>query len=114
MSRFPEGSLIAVTGANGFIGTWICRKLLEKGYRVRAVVRDPANAAKVAHLKGLAHSERLELAKGELNENDYNSAFVGVHAVVHTATPYVYSAPDPDKDIVQPAIAGTKWWHSLI
>lgn len=105
-SRFPPGSVVAVTGANGFIGSHIVKQLLAKGYRVRAVVRDPTNASKVAHLKTFPHSEHVELAKGELNEADYQKAFAGAHAVIHTATPYMYSAPDPDRDIVQPAIAG--------
>lgn len=105
-SHFPPGSVVAVTGANGYIGSHIVKQLLAKGFRVRAVVRDPSNAAKVAHLKGFPHSEHLELAKGELKEEDYQKAFAGAHAVIHTATPYIYSAPDPDRDIVQPAIAG--------
>jgi len=46
--------------------------------------------------------------KGELSEEDYLAAFKGVSAVIHLATPYKYSAPDPDKEIVQPAIAGMK------
>ena len=108
MSRFPAGSRVAVTGANGFIGSHITKQLLAKGYRVRAIVRDPSNASKVAHLKTFPHSENLELAKGELKEEDYRVAFAGVQAVVHTATPYLYSAPDPDKEIVQPAIEGAR------
>jgi len=32
-------TLVLVTGATGFIGTWIVRNLLESGYRVRAAVR---------------------------------------------------------------------------
>jgi nucleoside-diphosphate-sugar epimerase len=31
--------LILVTGANGFVGTWIVHHLLENGYSVRAAVR---------------------------------------------------------------------------
>lgn len=27
--------------------------------------------------------------------------------MVHTATPFIYSAPDPQRDIVEPAIKGT-------
>ena len=107
MPRFPAGTLVAVTGANGYIGSHIVRVLLEKGWKVRAVVRDPGNPAKVAHLKALPHAvELLEFAKGELSEEDYVKAFAGCRAVIHAASPYIYTAEDPDRDIVQPAIKG--------
>lgn len=73
---------------------------------MRAVVRDPSNEAKVAHLKAFPHANLLDFAKGELKEEDYVAAFAGVKAVIHTATPYRYTADDPDRDIVQPAVAG--------
>jgi len=107
MSLFPAGSVVAVTGANGYIGTHIVKLLLAKQYNVRAVVRDPTNEEKVGHLRSLPHSDRLQLVKGELNETDYQKAFAGAQAVIHVATPYMYTAPDADRDIVQPAVAGT-------
>lgn len=30
-----------VTGANGYIGSWLVKTLLERGYIVHATVRDP-------------------------------------------------------------------------
>lgn len=43
-------STVLVTGASGFIGSWVCRTLLEAGYHVRGTVRD---AAKGEYLKTL-------------------------------------------------------------
>lgn len=31
---------VCVTGASGFIGSWLVKRLLERGYIVRATVRD--------------------------------------------------------------------------
>lgn len=32
---------VCVTGAAGFIGSWLVMRLLERGYNVHATVRDP-------------------------------------------------------------------------
>lgn len=32
---------VCITGAAGFIGSWLVMRLLEQGYFVRATVRDP-------------------------------------------------------------------------
>lgn len=39
-----EKRTIAVTGATGFVGRYVVRELLSKGYAVRALVREPAKA----------------------------------------------------------------------
>ena len=36
-----EEQLVCVTGAGGFIGSWVVKELLLRGYRVRRTARDP-------------------------------------------------------------------------
>ncbi len=36
--------IIAVTGATGFVGQALCQRLLDGGYQVLALVRNPAKA----------------------------------------------------------------------
>ncbi|KAL3675749.1 hypothetical protein R1sor_025697 [Riccia sorocarpa] len=101
---------VAVTGANGFIGSWIVKLLLESGYNVRGAVRDPADVAKVGHLLKLPGAkERLVLAKGNLlQEGSLDSVFDGVDGVFHTASPVpTTTPPDVQKDLLDPAIKGT-------
>lgn len=38
----PKGSLVVVTGANGFIGSHVVDQLLQHGYNVRGTVRNVA------------------------------------------------------------------------
>ena len=46
MPTFPEVSngeqqLVCVTGSGSFIGSWVVKELLLRGYRVRGTARDP-------------------------------------------------------------------------
>ena len=37
----PQQQLVCVTGAGGFIGSWVVKELLLRGYRVRGTARNP-------------------------------------------------------------------------
>jgi len=45
-----EGKVVCVTGASGFIASWIVKFLLQRGYTVRATVRDPSMCMFFLHL----------------------------------------------------------------
>jgi len=47
---------VFVTGSTGYVAGWIVKGLLDAGATVHAAVRDPGNAAKVAHLVEAAES----------------------------------------------------------
>lgn len=71
--------LIAVTGATGFIGRTICRRLLEAGYRVRALIRSPGKLASLRAAGMTAVTASLEDSAG------LEALVDGAHAVVHCA-----------------------------
>nr|AAM34502.1 cinnamoyl CoA reductase [Eucalyptus globulus]AAT74877.1 cinnamoyl CoA reductase [Eucalyptus globulus] len=100
-----SGQTVCVTGAGGFIASWIVKLLLERGYTVRGTVRNPDDP-KNGHLRELdGASERLTLYKGDLM--DYESlreAIMGCDGVVHTASPVT----DDPEQMVEPAVIGTK------
>eukprot|EP00040_Diaphanoeca_grandis_P002940 m.23176 g.23176 ORF g.23176 m.23176 type:complete len:319 (+) comp14101_c0_seq1:71-1027(+) len=101
---------VCVTGASGFIASHIVAQLLEKGWQVRATVRDPTNLKKVAHLKALPNADtNLELVKADLTvASDFITPIKGCDAVIHTATPVIFGAKDGKASIYDPALAGTK------
>lgn len=43
-----DRGLVLITGANGFLGRHLCRHFSEEGYRVRALVRNPAKTAELS------------------------------------------------------------------
>ncbi|CAI0455048.1 unnamed protein product [Linum tenue] len=108
-TRSGDGNVVAVTGASGFIASWLVKLLLQHGYTVKASVRDPIDEKKTAHLLGLdGAKERLQLFKAELlEEGSFDSAIEGCSGVFHTASPVSFSAADPQAEIIDPAVKGT-------
>ncbi|KAG0615234.1 hypothetical protein M758_5G025900 [Ceratodon purpureus] len=100
---------VCVTGASGFLASWLIKHLLDDGYHVRGAVRDPENHEKAGHLWALpGASERLELVKGELlTEGSYDAAVAGCDGVFHAATAMDFVKSDPKTEMLDPAILGT-------
>ncbi|KAK1620797.1 hypothetical protein QYE76_026314 [Lolium multiflorum] len=100
----PELQFVCVTGAGGFIGSWVVKELLLRGYRVRGTARDPANS-KNAHLLALEGAEeRLTLCRADLlNYDSLRAAFTGCHGVFHVASPV-----SNDPELVPVAVEGTR------
>jgi len=85
---------VAVTGAAGFIGGWVVKLLLDKGYRVRACVRDAGDAAKCDFLRAMpGHaSGRLTLHSADLDADGcFDEIFKGCHGVCHVSHVSNYS-----------------------
>jgi uncharacterized protein YbjT (DUF2867 family) len=68
-----EKKLILVTGATGYVGGRLVLKLLEAGYRVRCLVRDPSR------LQGRGWLDQVEVTKGDaLHPDDLVDNMQGV------------------------------------
>ena len=78
---------ILITGANGFIGSNLCRYFLEKGYRVRGLVRRTSD---LHFLQGLD----VNLIYGDLGEIEKIKLPLTVDFVIHTASLVSDSAGD--------------------
>lgn len=73
---------ILVTGATGFIGSRLARQLLSDGHHVRALVRDPAKAERLARAGAeLFRADLLEPATLAGAGQDIDVAYYLVHAM---------------------------------
>ena len=103
---------VAVTGAGGYIASWIVKLLLDGGHTVHATVRDPSNEKKVGHLRQLAEGAPGELklfAADLLEAGSFDEAIAGCATVMHTASPFFLAGiKDAQKQMVEPALQGTE------
>ncbi len=71
--------LIALTGATGFVGGRVLRQLLDRGYRVKALVRPGSHSKTI-------QSEQINWIEGELGDDASNNALtLGADIVLHMA-----------------------------
>ncbi|KAJ6302969.1 hypothetical protein OIU77_016956 [Salix suchowensis] len=103
------GKIVCVTGASGYIASWLVKLLLSRGYTVKASVRDPNDPKKTQHLRALSGAqERLELFKANLlEEGSFDSIVEGCEGVFHTASPFYHDVKDPQAELLDPAVKGT-------
>ncbi|CAA2992236.1 cinnamoyl- reductase 1-like [Olea europaea subsp. europaea] len=100
---------VCVTGASGYIASWIVKFLLQRGYTVKASIRDLNDPKKTEHLLALdGAKERLHLLKANLLEQGSFDAVVdGCEGVFHTASPFFHAVTDPQAELIDPALKGT-------
>ena len=92
---------VAVTGADGFIGSHLTEALLNRGFRVRALAQyNSFNNWGWLEDVACTHTDgRLEIVCGDVRDPDFCRSFVrGCGTVFHLAAliaiPYSYVAPD--------------------
>jgi nucleoside-diphosphate-sugar epimerase len=74
-----EGSVVALTGGSGFVGSHVADVLIASGFRVRALARRPEDPG---WLKGLD----VEVVKGDVRRAESLATFVAdADAIVHVA-----------------------------
>jgi dihydroflavonol-4-reductase len=111
MAKIDKTKPVLVTGATGYVAGRLVEKLLSEGITVHAAVRDPENKDKTKYLDALASKlpGSIQYFKTDLlGQGSYDEAMSGCELVFHTASPFSLSVKDPQADLVDPALKGTR------
>lgn len=107
MPAIQPPTKVLVTGANGFIASWVVRDLLEQGYFVKGTVR---SVEKGEYLKNYFanYTSKLEVIVIEdiTKEGAFDEAVKGVEAIAHMASPITVNRVRVE-DVIEPATKGT-------
>lgn len=100
-SEIPSGTLVLVTGATGFTGQVLLRKLCERGLRVRAIARPTSRRDALSALP-------VEWITGDVYDPDIvREAVRGVAYVFHVAASYRQAGVD-DSEYQRVHVESTK------
>ncbi|KAK6949297.1 hypothetical protein Daesc_009371 [Daldinia eschscholtzii] len=95
------GSLVVVTGANGYIGSHIVDQFLQRGYRVRGTVRAVSRDQWMKEYFDKKYPGKFELAEvpDMVVSGAYDEAVKGASGFVHAAAPAMDSMQSPDPHV---------------
>lgn len=113
------GRLVCLTGASGFIASFILKHLLKCNYKVRATVRNLKDTNIISILRSLdPEGKNLEFVELDLTKpSTFQGAVEGCDYVIHTATPInivldgsltFSSVAEAEEHQIRPAVEGTR------
>ena len=89
---------VLVTGAGGFIGSWVCQKLIENGFEVRALCRYTSTNS-IGWLQHYKNKNNIQFFFGDITDKNIakkaipqNGYVINMAALI--GIPYSYEAPE--------------------
>jgi dihydroflavonol-4-reductase len=105
-----DGKTVLVTGGSGYLAAWCIIGLLERGYRVRTTVRNPARERDVhaAVESQTGPGQHLTVHAADLTSDEHwGHAIEGCDYVLHVASPFPSKQPKDPDELIVPAREGT-------
>jgi dihydroflavonol-4-reductase len=105
-----DGKTVLVTGGSGYLAAWCIIGLLERGYRVRTTVRNPARERDVhaAVESQTGPGQHLTVHAADLTSDEHWAhAIEGCDYVLHVASPFPSKQPKDPDELIVPAREGT-------
>ncbi len=104
-----------VIGGSGFIGSYVTKIFLEENFKVKASSTDINNKSKYEHLQTLANANNLEVCTLDVRDIKMLEDFVkGCDILVHAGTPFILDVKDPEKELFEPTVQGTRNFLEVI
>ncbi|KAJ6482978.1 NAD-P-binding protein [Mycena vitilis] len=101
--------VVLVTGINGYLGTYTALAFLDAGYTVRGTTRTAAKALDwVEHFPAHKAAYQHAIVADFGVPGAFDDAVKGCDIVVHVASPNTPHLTDNEKDMLIPAIRGTR------
>ncbi|KAF3991282.1 hypothetical protein FT663_02783 [Candidozyma haemuli var. vulneris] len=106
-----SSTTVLISGASGFIALHTVQELVKQGYNVVGSVRSEEKGEYVKKASGNPEKFTYEIVEDIEKEGAFDD-FVKKHpeatVFLHTASPFHFIAPDVERDLLLPAINGTK------
>ncbi|SCU89865.1 LADA_0F00188g1_1 [Lachancea dasiensis] len=103
---------VFVSGASGFIALYVVRDLLQSGYKVIGSVRSQEKADRLSkqfnNNQNLSFAIVPDIAKAGAFDDAFEKHGKEISVVLHTASPFHFSTTEYEKDLLIPAVNGTK------
>jgi NADPH-dependent methylglyoxal reductase len=102
-------SRVFITGASGFIAQHIVKLFISKGYHVIGTVRSAEKGERL--VTQLGSNFEYVIVPDIVTPGAFDEALqkhTNIKYLLHTASPFFYDTTDPEKDLIIPAINGTK------
>ncbi|CCD26813.1 SDR family oxidoreductase NDAI_0I02450 [Naumovozyma dairenensis CBS 421] len=104
---------VFVSGATGFIATHIVNDLLQAGYKVIGSSRSVEKGEELKKQFNNNPQLSMVVVKDIAQEGAFDEAFAKygkeISVVLHTASPFTFNVKDYEKDLLIPAVNGTKF-----
>lgn len=99
---------VMVTGASGFVGVHVVRRLLEDDHRVRALVRTPVRLRHHLTMLGIDPDDaRIDVVRGDMTDaGTVREAVSGCDRVVHAAATFSYLRAEAER-MLRENVVGT-------
>lgn len=100
---------VGIIGGSGFIGSYITKIFLEENFKVKVSSTNIKNPSKYEHLFNLDNAANLKIAPLDVRDKNILGNFVnGCEIIVHAGTPFILDSGDPQSEIMEPTILGTR------